>query len=108
MAFSHCPSVQVVLVERAGGSEQAANIPVPGFCPEPADCDEMVSVWDVFPGAVFGDGLEHLDSGAPPFLGCLPEVAGGESRSGLLQKMLAGLSMLLGGHLGTLPAVSAG
>lgn len=56
----------------------------------------------VLPAALFSDGLEHLNSGTPPFLGCLPEVAGGEFRSGLLQTLLAGLSMFLGGHLDVL------
>ena len=61
-----------ILVERARRHcEQSANMsPVTGFRPELADCDEMVSVSDVFPAAVFGDGLEHLDTGAPPLLGC--------------------------------------
>ena len=79
-----------VLVEVGGGAEQAANIAVAGFRPEPADCDEVVSVSAVFPTALFSDGLEDLDSSAPAFLRCLRQVTVGQFSSGLLQEMLAG------------------
>ena len=48
-----------------------------------------------------GDGLEDLGSSAPALLGCLREIAVGEFLSSLRQEMLAGLSILLGGHLGS-------
>ena len=57
-----------VLVEVAGGAELAANIAVAGFRPEPADCDEAMSVSVVLPTSLFGDSLEDLDSSAPAFL----------------------------------------
>ena len=91
-----------VLVQGTGCVEQAAYVSVSGLSPEPADGDEVVSVPAVFPAALFGDGLEDLGGGAPALLGCLREIAGGEFLSGLRQEMLAGLLILLGGHLGLL------
>ena len=56
----------------------------------------------MLPAALFGDRPEDLDRGAPAILGCLREVAGDEFRSGLLQRAIARLSMLVGDHLGIL------
>ena len=62
----------------------------------------VVPVAVMLPAALFGDGLEDLDSSAPALLGCLREIAVGEFLSGLRQEMRAGLLILLGGHLGLL------
>ena len=88
-AFRDCRGVQVVLaevlMEVAGDSEQAADVGVAGFRAEPVGRDEVVAMAAVLPAALFGDGLQDFDSGVPPFLGCLRQIAGGEFRSGLLQ-----------------------
>ena len=105
-AFGHPVGVHVVLVEvlveRAGGVEKPAYLAVAGFRADSVGGSVVIAVAVVLPAPVFGDGLEHMSGGALPFLGCLREVAGGDFRSGLLQKILAGLSVLLGGHLGIL------
>jgi len=89
-----------VLVEVAGDDEQAADVAVAGFRAEPGGRDEVVAMSAVLPAALFGDRPEDLDRGTSAILGCLSEVAGDEFRSGLLQRAIARLSMLLGGHLG--------
>ena len=91
-----------VLVERAGGIEETADVAVAGFRAEPGGCNQVVSVPAVFPAAVFGDGLDDLDSGVPAFLGCLWEIAVSQFPSGLRQEMLAGLLKLLGSYLSLL------
>ena len=89
-------------MQGTGCIEQAAYVSASGLSPEPADGDEVVPVAVVLPAPLFGDGLEDLGSSAPALLGCLRETAVGEFLSGLRQEMLAGLLILLGGHLGLL------
>ena len=83
-------------------AEQAADIAVACFGPEPAGDPEVVPVAIVLPAALFGDGLEDLGGSALALLGCLREIAVGEFLSGLRQEMCAGLLILLGVHLGLL------
>ena len=91
-----------VLVQGTRCVEQAADIAVAGFGPEPADDPAVVPVTVMLPAPLLGDGLEDLGSSAPALLGCLREIAVGKFPSGLRQEMLAGLLILLGGHLGLL------
>ncbi len=65
-------------MEIAGHGEQATDVAVAGLRPEPANCNEVVSVPAVFPATLFGDGLEDLDSGAPALFGGLGQVAVGQ------------------------------
>ena len=89
-------------MQQVGYAKQAADVAVAGLGPEPADDPVVVSVAVVFPPAPFCDCFEDLGSSAPALLGCLREIAVGEFLSGLRQEMLAGLLILLGGHLGLL------
>ena len=85
-------------MEVAGHSEQAADVAVPGFGPEPAGRSVVVAMAAVLPAALERDGLEHLGGSAPAFFGGLRQVAVGQFPSGLRQEMLAGLLILLGRH----------
>lgn len=90
-----------VLVQGAGGVEETTDVAVTGFREQPAGYSVVVPVSAVPLAALFSDGLQHLGGGASFFLGCLRQVAVGEFRSGLFQEAVAGLSILLGGHLGS-------
>ena len=78
-------------MQQAGASEQAADVAIARFGPEPAGDPEVVPVAVVLPPATFCDGFEDMGSGAPALLGGLWEIAYGEFLSGLRQEMLAGL-----------------
>ena len=90
-AVGHLVSMHVVfvevLVQGTGGVEQAADVAVAGFGPEPADDSVIVTVTAVVPAALIGDGLEHLGGGSSALLGGLRQIAGDQFPSGLLQKM---------------------
>ena len=49
----------------------------------------------VFPGALFGDRLQHQGGGAPALLGSLADIAYGQLAAGLGQEGSAVLSVLL-------------
>ena len=89
-------------MQGTGGIKKPAYLPVAGFGADSAGCSVVVAVTVVFPASLLGDGFEHLGSGSPTLLGRLCQIAASQFLSGLREKTLAGLLVLLGGHWGSL------